>query len=89
LRAKEKAQQLAGQEHERFIKEKIEREKENTFTRRIYHAYHFNGETWKNYLGEGLEEISGNYYSTAIKDNTIVAVGNSADGKAIAVIGGR
>lgn len=40
LRAKEKAQQLAGQEHERFIKEKIEREKENTFTRRIYHAYH-------------------------------------------------
>ncbi|MGE5796146.1 MAG: hypothetical protein ACM34N_05140 [Ignavibacteria bacterium] len=50
---------------------------------------HFNGETWKNYLGEGLEEISGNYYSTAINDNTIVAVGNSADGKAIAVIGGR
>jgi hypothetical protein len=40
-------------------------------------------------LGEGLEEISGTYYSTAIKGNTIVAVGNSADGKAIAVIGGR
>lgn len=40
LRAKESAQQLAGQEHEKFIKEKIEREKENTFTRRIYHAYH-------------------------------------------------
>jgi hypothetical protein len=40
LSAKESAQQLAGQEHEKFIKEKIEREKENTFTRRIYHAYH-------------------------------------------------
>ncbi|MGE5498026.1 MAG: ATP-binding protein, partial [Syntrophothermus sp.] len=40
LKAKESAQQLAGQEHEKFIKEKIEREKENTFTRRIYHAYH-------------------------------------------------
>jgi hypothetical protein len=40
LRAKEKAQILAGEEHERFLKEKIEREKENTFTKRIYHAYH-------------------------------------------------
>ncbi len=40
LSAKESAQQLASQEHEKFIMEKIEREKENTFTRRIYHAYH-------------------------------------------------
>jgi signal transduction histidine kinase len=40
LRAKESAQQLASQEHEKFLMEKIEREKENTFTRRIYHAYH-------------------------------------------------
>lgn len=40
LRDKEKAQALAAVEHEKFLKEKIEREKENTFTRRIYHAYH-------------------------------------------------
>ncbi len=50
---------------------------------------HFNGYTWKNYLGNGLEEISGNYISTAIKGNTIVAVGYLANGKAIAVIGKR
>lgn len=40
LNEKEKAQELAYREHEMLMKEKIEREKENTFTRRIYHAYH-------------------------------------------------
>jgi hypothetical protein len=40
LKGKEKAQMVAYQEHEKLIEEKVEREKENTFTRRIYHAYH-------------------------------------------------
>lgn len=40
LQARDKAQQLAYQEHEKFIKEKFDREKENAFTMRIYHAYH-------------------------------------------------
>lgn len=40
LRGKEKAQKIAYQEHEKLIEEKVKREKENTFTRRIYHAYH-------------------------------------------------
>ena len=40
LKGKEKAQIIANQEHEKLIEEKVEREKENTFTRRIYHAYH-------------------------------------------------
>lgn len=40
LTQRDKAQKLAYLEHEKFLKEKIEREKENTFTRRIYHAYH-------------------------------------------------
>jgi len=40
LNQRDKAQKLAYLEHEKFLKEKIEREKENTFTRRIYHAYH-------------------------------------------------
>jgi len=50
---------------------------------------HFNGYSWKNYLDGELQEITGNYYSTAIKGNTIAAVGNTAEGKAIAVIGKR
>ncbi len=50
---------------------------------------HFNGYSWKNYLGAGLEVITGNYYSTSIKGNTIIAVGNTAEGRAIAVIGKR
>jgi len=40
LRGKEKAQKIAYQEHEKLIEERVKREKENTFTRRIYHAYH-------------------------------------------------
>jgi hypothetical protein len=50
---------------------------------------HYNGFSWKNYLDGELQEITGNYYSTAIKGNTIATVGNSAEGKAIAVIGKR
>src|SRR5690554_1045255 len=50
---------------------------------------HFNGYSWKNYLEDELNEITGNYFSTAIKGNIIVAVGNTAEGKAIAVIGIR
>jgi hypothetical protein len=50
---------------------------------------HFNGITWKNYLGSELSEISGNYYSSAIKGNTVAAVGVLSNGKAIAVIGKR
>jgi hypothetical protein len=50
---------------------------------------HFNGYTWKNYLDEGLGEITGNYYSIAIKGNIISAVGNTAEGEAITVIGKR
>lgn len=40
LKEKEKAQEAAYREHEKLIEERVEREKENTFTRRIYHAYH-------------------------------------------------
>ena len=40
LNQRDKAQKLANIEHDKFLKEKIEREKENAFTRRIYHAYH-------------------------------------------------
>jgi len=50
---------------------------------------HFNGIGWINYLGNGLEEISGNYYSSAIKGNKVCAVGATANGKAVAVIGTR
>lgn len=50
---------------------------------------HFNGYSWKNYLDGKLQEITGNYYSIAIKDNTITAVGNTAEGEAIIVIGKR
>ena len=40
LNEKEKAQETAYREHEKLVEERVEREKENTFTRRIYHAYH-------------------------------------------------
>jgi hypothetical protein len=59
LSAKESAQQLASQEHEKFIKEKIEREKENTFTRRIYHAYH-KAEKIVGFINMDLEQIKKN-----------------------------
>jgi hypothetical protein len=49
---------------------------------------HFNGISWMNYLGNGLGEISGNYYLVSIKGNKICAVG-IADGKAVAIIGTR
>ena len=50
---------------------------------------HFNGLTWKSYLGNNLYEISGNYYSVSIKGNSVAAVGALAEGKAIAIIGKR
>ncbi len=50
---------------------------------------HFNGKTWKDYTGNQLELISGNYYSVSIKGNSVAAVGALAEGKAIAVIGRR
>ena len=50
---------------------------------------HFNGSTWINYLENGINEIQGNYYSSAIKGNKFVAVGGIAAGKAIAIIGSR
>jgi signal transduction histidine kinase len=40
LKEKEKAQETAYREHEKLIEERVRREKENTFTKRIYHAYH-------------------------------------------------
>ena len=40
LKEKEKAQKTAYNEHEKLIEEQVDREKENTFTKRIYHAYH-------------------------------------------------
>ncbi|MBU1094931.1 MAG: histidine kinase [Bacteroidetes bacterium] len=40
LKEKEKAQETAYREHEKFVEERVAREKENTFTKRIYHAYH-------------------------------------------------
>ncbi len=49
---------------------------------------HFNGSTWKNYLGNGLDVIGGNYYSLSIKGNKAAVVG-TADGKAVILIGHR
>jgi len=40
LKEKESAQKDAHLEHEKLIEERVEREKESTFTKRIYHAYH-------------------------------------------------
>jgi len=50
---------------------------------------HFNGKTWKNYLGNELEQINGNYYSIAIKGNQVCTVGATANGKAVVLIGIR
>jgi hypothetical protein len=45
---------------------------------------HFNGKTWKSYRNDaGL--ISGNYYSVAIKENLIVAVGYDSPRAAITI----
>ncbi len=49
---------------------------------------HYNGSTWKNYLGNGLDVIGGNYYSLSIKGNKAAVVG-TADGKAVVLIGTR
>jgi hypothetical protein len=50
---------------------------------------HFNGSGWINYIGNGLQEINGNYYSVSIRGNVLCVVGASADGYAIALIGTR
>jgi len=50
---------------------------------------HFNGSTWINYLGNGINEIQGNYYASAIKGNKFAAVGGEVGGKAVAIIGTR
>ena len=50
---------------------------------------HFNGVNWTNYIGNGLEETSGNYYSASIKGNTAAVAGDLGDGRAIVVIGNR
>jgi hypothetical protein len=49
---------------------------------------HYNGSTWKNYMGNELPEIGGSYYSVAIKNNLVVAVGHIGD-RAIVVMGKR
>ena len=54
----------------------------------IGYVAHFNGINWKNYLENGLEQISGNYYSLSMKGNKICVVG-IANGKAVAIIGTR
>ncbi|MBI2428906.1 MAG: glucosyl transferase [Ignavibacteriales bacterium] len=49
---------------------------------------HYNGSTWKNYMGNELPAINGSYYSVAIKNNLVVAVGHIGS-KAIVVMGKR
>jgi hypothetical protein len=49
---------------------------------------HFNGVSWINYIGNGLEEIAGNYYGAGIKGNIVVVVGYLGE-QAVAVIGRR
>jgi len=48
---------------------------------------HFNGISWTSYIGNGLEETSGNYYSASINDSTVAVAGDLAGGQAIVVIG--
>ncbi len=50
---------------------------------------HFNGVSWINYLGNGLNEFAGNYYKISIKGNKMCAVGATADGYAVTLIGTR
>lgn len=49
---------------------------------------HFNGEEWMDYIGNGLEEIAGNYYSIVIKENKTAVVGIENE-KAVVLIGTR
>jgi hypothetical protein len=50
---------------------------------------HYNGMNWINYLDNGLQEISGNFYSIDIKGNKVCVVGGKTDGKAVVLIGTR
>ncbi len=52
---------------------------------------HFNGSTWRSYRGNSLPAFYGNYYSAAIKENIICAVGEAVldKSKAIIVLGFR
>ncbi len=49
---------------------------------------HFNGVTWKDYLGTDLQSFNGNFYSLAMKGNTVCAVGG-IDNKGIILLGKR
>jgi len=53
------------------------------------HLSHFNGASWRHYLGNEVPVIDGNYRSGAIHQKVIAAVGEIASGKAVAVIGRR
>jgi len=46
---------------------------------------HFNGITWKHYMGNELPDIYGNYYGVDIKDNIIVAVGTDGNGEVLTI----
>ncbi len=54
---RDEAQQLLYQERERFLLEKIEREKEELFTRRIYHTHH-KAEKVMGFIKEDLRALS-------------------------------
>jgi hypothetical protein len=53
---------------------------------------HFNGSTWKHYMNSELPSINGRYWSVAISQNIIIAVGELYDpinSKGIVIIGRR
>ncbi len=49
---------------------------------------HFNGYSWSNYVGNGLENFYGNFYGLDIKGNTICAVGDRGQ-EAVIILGKR
>ncbi len=49
---------------------------------------HYNGSTWKNYMGNELPAVNGSFYSVTIKNNLVIAVGHVGE-KAIVVMGKR
>ncbi len=53
------------------------------------HLSHYNGSTWKHYLGTELPRLEGNYHRVSIRNQTVVAVGSLANGKAIVTIAKR
>ena len=46
---------------------------------------HYNGITWKHFLGNELPDIYGNYYGIDIKNNVIVAVGSEGNNDILAI----